>query len=367
MSKTLTIGMATHDDFDGVFFSIQALRMYHPEILDDIEIIIIDNNPDGEHSNSIKNFTNQIKGHTPTRHILAGEWKSTAVRDLVFEEANTPYVLCMDSHVLLEPGSLQKLIQYYKDNPDTNNLLQGPMMYDDLKSPVTHMDPVWRDHMFGIWATDKRGISNDQDPFEIPMHGMGLFTCRKEAWLGFNKNFKGFGGEEGYIHEKYRQAGHMTLCLPFLRWNHRFERPNGITYTLDVTDRIWNYFIGFKENGQDCKKIIDHFKSSVDESILKGILKNVEHFLDTGDDLTSPRESKPSSKPSKRNSITEIDKATGDTVYRSEKTLCYGEPVPGKRIGTVYIDGISYPVTSDGFQQDSIKIYPHDHIYERTK
>ena len=134
MSKTLTIGMATYDDFDGVFFSIQSLRMYHPEILNEIEIVIVDNNPNGEHSTSIGNFTNQIKGHTPTRHILAGEWKSTAVRDLVFEHADTPYVLCMDSHVLLEPGSLKKLIQYYKHNPDTNDLLQGPMMYDDLKT-----------------------------------------------------------------------------------------------------------------------------------------------------------------------------------------------------------------------------------------
>ena len=47
MTKTLTIGMATYDDFDGVFFSVQAIRMYHKEILDDIEIVIVDNNPGG--------------------------------------------------------------------------------------------------------------------------------------------------------------------------------------------------------------------------------------------------------------------------------------------------------------------------------
>ena len=39
MSKKLTIGMATYDDYDGVYFSIQAIRMYHPEILKDIEFI----------------------------------------------------------------------------------------------------------------------------------------------------------------------------------------------------------------------------------------------------------------------------------------------------------------------------------------
>jgi hypothetical protein len=368
MKKKLTIGMATYDDFDGVFFSIQALRMYHKEILDDIEIIIIDNNPGGDHSNSIKNFTGQITNHTPTRHILAGEWKSTAVRDLVFQEATTPYVLCMDSHVLLEPGSLKKLLQYYDKNPNTDNLLQGPMLYDDLKSPVTHMKPEWRDHMFGTWATDPKGKDPEHKPFEIPMHGMGLFTCRKNAWLGFNDKFRGFGGEEGYIHEKYRRAGHKTLCLPFLRWNHRFERPGGVKYNLDLTDRIWNYFIGFLENEQDCQVVIDHFSKSLDVSVVEGIYKNVKHFIETGEDRTTKKTHTPSSNPEQiTQSIEEIDKATGDTVRRTEGTLCFGEPVPGKRIGTVYINNDEYPVYGDGFQTDSIKVYPHDHIHERIK
>ena len=44
MSKKpfLTIGMATFDDYHGVYFSIQALRMYHREIMNETEILIID-------------------------------------------------------------------------------------------------------------------------------------------------------------------------------------------------------------------------------------------------------------------------------------------------------------------------------------
>lgn len=30
--KALAIGMATYDDYDGVYFSVMALRLYHPEI-----------------------------------------------------------------------------------------------------------------------------------------------------------------------------------------------------------------------------------------------------------------------------------------------------------------------------------------------
>ena len=62
----LTIGMPTYDDYHGIFFSVQALRMYHSEILDDIEILIVDNNPDSEHGKTTKGFSNssnKIKRH----------------------------------------------------------------------------------------------------------------------------------------------------------------------------------------------------------------------------------------------------------------------------------------------------------------
>jgi hypothetical protein len=49
----------------------------------------------------------------------------------------------------------------------------------------------------------------------IPAQGMGVFACRKNNWLGFNPKFRGFGGEEGYIHEKYRKNGKQVICLPF--------------------------------------------------------------------------------------------------------------------------------------------------------
>jgi hypothetical protein len=70
------------------------------------------------------------------------------------------------------------------------------------------------------------------------MQGLGVFSCRKAAWLGFNPAFRGFGGEEGYIHEKFRQAGARTLCLPFLRWGHRFGRPAGVPYPVLLNDKV---------------------------------------------------------------------------------------------------------------------------------
>lgn len=275
--RKLTIGMATHDDYDGLFFSIQSIRMHHREILDNIEFVIIDNNPFSKHGEAIQNFIKNIR--EPFQYLPFTKYQSTTVKNKVFELADTPYVLCIDSHVLLESGSLKKLIDFYDSGKDYGNLLQGPLLYDCMNSISTHFNlDEWSSNMWGTWAIDQRGIDPDNEPFEIPAQGMGLFSCRKDSWLGFNKEFRGFGGEEGYIHEKYRKNGKKTLCLPFLRWNHRFARPNGTTYPNNLTERFRNYYIGFKELGLDNYglDLIEHFSTSLGMDQIHNIIKNLD-------------------------------------------------------------------------------------------
>jgi len=254
--KKLTIGMATYDDYDGAFFTLQSLRMYHPEAMDDVELVVVDNNPQGPCAKPLKALEGQIPNY---RYIPFQERVSTTTREVVFEEASGDYVVCMDCHVFVVPGAIKRLLDYFDENSETNDLLQGPLVYDDLTSFSTHFKPDWRQGMWGFWETDERGKDPDAEPFEIPMQGLGLFACRREAWLGFNPNFRGFGGEEGYIHEKFRQSGARTLCLPFLRWLHRFNRPMGVPYSNTWDDRIRNYLIGFDELGLELQPVVDHF------------------------------------------------------------------------------------------------------------
>jgi hypothetical protein len=104
-------------------------------------------------------------------------------------------------------------------------------------------------------------VPDDAAPYEIPMMGLGLFACRREAWLGFNPEFRGFGGEEGYIHEKYRQAGRKTLCLPFLKWLHYFHTRDGkvtAPYAPQLADKVHNYEVGFAELGLDPAPMRQH-------------------------------------------------------------------------------------------------------------
>lgn len=269
----LTIGMATYDDYDGVYFSIQAVRLFHPEILDQIEFIIIDNNPSGPCGPELKKLERAVPN---LRYFPEGVVVGSTIKDRVFTKANGTFVLCMDSHVMFPPGTLQRLIDYFDANPETQNLLQGPLVYDDLKSTSSDWTvAVWSQGMLGKWHSDERARSPDNPPFEIEAQGMGVFACRKDAWPGFNPLFRGFGGEEVYIHGKFRKRGNKTLCLPFLRWLHRFGRPMGISYPNKWDDRIRNGLIGYDELGWDTTALVAHFQELLGTATANRIIHQV--------------------------------------------------------------------------------------------
>lgn len=284
--KRLTIGMATFDDYDGVYFTLQSLRLHHPEVIDQTELLVIDNNPTGPCAEALKRFEKRISNY---RYLPFGDTTGpSASKARIFDEATGDFVLVVDCHVLLAPGSLARLDRYFREKPDTIDLLQGPLVRDNLSSIYTHWDPIWRGGMFGTWAEDDRGKDPDAEPFDIPMQGAALFACRRDAWPRFNPLFRGFGGEEGYLHEKVRQNGGRTLCLPFLRWVHRFGRPMGVPYPLVWEDRIRNYLIGHRELNLSIDPIIEHFNDIIGEQAVQDVVKSVNEELavQTGDEAT---------------------------------------------------------------------------------
>jgi len=263
MSKPLlTIGMATYDDFDGVYFSIQSLRMYHEICMtNDVEFIVIDNNPNSAHGKAVADLHKKwLNG----KYIPFTDKKSTAVRNEIFRNACGKYTISMDCHVMFSLGAIDALLEYYADNPDCKDLVQGPLLYDSLVGHLTHFRPIWGEQMYGRWGTDKEGLATGK-AFDIPMQGLGVFSCETKNWLGFNELFRGFGGEEGYIHEKFRRHGGRTLCLPKFEWVHRFGRPSGVQYPLNLEDRVWNYLVGWNELGdpQMVEKIIEVFSKRI--------------------------------------------------------------------------------------------------------
>ena len=157
------------------------------------------------------------------------------------------------------------------------------MIDDDLVRIWTHWRSEWTMGRWGEWDNSGRADDPNGEPFDIPMMCTALFGCRRAAWQGFNTTFRGWGGEEGYIHEKFRQAGGRTLCLPFLRWMHRFHRPMGIPYPFVFEDRIFNYTVGFRELGLPLDEMQAYYRKQMGKTAADDTFRRIEQELeDTG-------------------------------------------------------------------------------------
>lgn len=269
----LTIGMAHFEDFDGAYFSLLSLALHHN--LQGHEIIIVDNSPQSDDSQNLRNFLGKwmrMNKFVTVKYVPMPEnTGTTQPRERIFTEATGDIVLCMDCHVLYPTGVIDLLIKYFEGNPDSKDIVSGPLLYDDTclvgdlriqlpnNSFETQFDPVWRSAMWGTWGCDNRAANAQNPPFEIPGQGLGAFACLRKSWVGFNPYFRGFGGEELYVHEKFRRAGGKALCLPFFRWGHRFGRVGGTKYPATLYDKVRNYVIGHNELGLSLDPIYDHF------------------------------------------------------------------------------------------------------------
>ncbi len=318
----LTIGMACYDDYHGVVFSLQSLALHQQ--VKDCEAVVIDNNPNSSHGKEVARFCELSKDRKvfPIRYIPMGNITGTTQsRERVFAEARGQAVLVMDCHVLFAAGAIERLKNWWQSNPDSKDIVSGPLVVDHLQDFHTHFNPQWRGGMYGTWATAWRctckkpfqfttlelldqvayrdlatglstvsscgycgrvlpaigwsghqqilvqagfqplGFSNEDPNFEVPGQGLGVFSCLKKSWPGFNPNFRGFGGEELYIHDKVRRHGGKALILPQLKWWHRFGRPDGAKYPNTVWGKVRNYVLGHLELGHDTTPIYDHFVS----------------------------------------------------------------------------------------------------------
>ena len=107
--KKLSIGIAHHNDFSGAWFTIQDIRKEllfnkRKDLLEKIEFVIVENDAESDHSESLKNFSinNLAKNKSLSYNICRTEGTSSS-RNMIIDNANGEFVLVLDCHVLLCP------------------------------------------------------------------------------------------------------------------------------------------------------------------------------------------------------------------------------------------------------------------------
>lgn len=252
-----TIGMPSYDNFSEVFWTVCNLLEYHKDV--DKEIVVIDN---FGHDGMAKFVKNIHKKHNVKYFRFTEKQGVSYAKNKVFEVAKGEFVLCIDSHIIVRQGTFDR------DIPG-DDFVQGPIVCGDFDKYICTWEPVWRGQMWGIWGPTYTEETLPKEPFEIWGTGAGFFACRRDSWLGFNPGFRGFGGETGYIQEKYRQAGRKVWCFPNMIWKHKFydQTAGKIPYKCLLEDKVRNYLIGFEELGLDTQPIYEHFGYDVVRSI----------------------------------------------------------------------------------------------------
>lgn len=254
----LTVGMATYDDYEGVWGTLVPLRdaIVAAGLVDDVELIVVDNNPDGLHAPHVRHVTNGIGRYVPDD----GPPSTSRPRDRIFQEARGEWTLVIDSHVYLRRGVLERLVRFCRapgSRADDQALWHGPLLHESIAqadgAPAlvwTHWAPVWgADGMLGQMRCEPH-LAEDSPAHQIAASGMGLFLSRTREWLGFHLEHRGFGGEEVVIHQRYRDQGRRVYLLPWLQWVHRF-RPADLQppYPMVPADRCRNYLLTARDWG----------------------------------------------------------------------------------------------------------------------
>lgn len=280
----LTIAIATLNDHEGLWWTLQILCDFHHVHLPSCQLLVVDQDPDSEQGKENAKLTIKKMKRRADRE---GLWHSVKyvpmrnpkgvgpARNRLFSEADGEAVLVLDSHVILQPEALGRLLDHY-DSHECRDLLVGPLLSDGGGFVGTHQEMRWRSEAWGTWARDEDLFDPEGPPKEVPMQGLGLFACRRDAYPGFHPAQQGFGCAEAVFAEKFRRRGDKVLCLPFLRWKHRFFRFGGPPYPVFRIDKVSNYLIEMLAEGIDPAEMMEHFEGQLNDAEMAELHKRLE-------------------------------------------------------------------------------------------
>ena len=311
--KTTSLVMANYGDYNGVFMTVQHVRMSSEVWWD--EIIVVDSSwsefPQ-EHAELL-----QLQKEIPRLRVVpySGVMGTTQTRNHAMDVTTSDVVFCVDSHVLLDRHARSCVLNYFDEPANRGDIVSGPMLGNSLRPKATHFFPKWQNRMWGVWGNawvSKEGtlftpvegadgrtmcytltgglkqrflqsgvdclwadrvqrllgleavpwteINEPDATIEIPGMGLGCFAVWRDNWPGFNRHARGFGGEELSIHELYRQRGGKAVCLNGFRWLHRFYRGVGAPqYKLDGSETIRNHVLWHSQLGLSLSTMHGYF------------------------------------------------------------------------------------------------------------
>jgi len=123
----LTIGMPHFQDWEGAWATVQSVlgEAVSAGIREQIEIVVVDQSPESAHGEKVRGM---LSGWVPRSKYVAQENLGTAAgKNAVFQNASGEWVILLDCHASLKPGSLRKIYDFAAKHRNDENLYSGVM------------------------------------------------------------------------------------------------------------------------------------------------------------------------------------------------------------------------------------------------
>ena len=274
----LTVGCSTLLDFYGVLYSFASLATHHGTFAGEVEFVVVDNHPeptvrlkgcptcaklakDGPECAECKKAVadmEDVATREGARYVRWAEKQGTYPgKDRLATEARGKWVLTMDSHVLLSPWTLDRVLEVISADPLSDDFFHFPCLFAGGRgaAAVDYRNQQWIYHgdkspaRGGVYGWTK--LANTAgDPYPIAAMITSCYLVRKEAWRtarGYAPILGNYGGWEGPLQLKWWLMGRRVLSLrhsrqdvidrhEFLRHWHLFCKPG--TRLANQTGRV---------------------------------------------------------------------------------------------------------------------------------
>ena len=221
--RDLTVAMATYDDLDGVFFTVTSRAGAPP-------------GRGGPPPVPGARQPSRRTGGADDRRLLRHPTGRSATCRSRSSPAPQPATRCSPRRRRTGcsswtatcsccPAPSPRCVPTSTPAPDAADLIQGPLC-DGGGAPLRHAfrrRVGWR-HARPLGDDRAPNRRSTVTPSRSRRRASGCSPAGGDRWPGLHPHLRGFGGEERYVHEQIRRAGGRALCLPGLRWAHRFER-----------------------------------------------------------------------------------------------------------------------------------------------
>lgn len=243
----LSIVIPVRGKHNELWFTLQSLCLHQNlDLRPEVELIVADNEPQYPKKKTIayaQDVVNKLNMGDHARWVAAPEVKSPYFpRDEGARRARGTWLLFLDSHVLLEPGFLDHVLESIEaDKYDARTITHFPVTFHYPRRRMGHYDlqSVMGTTFWGLWNNvarhPKYGI------YSIGATGIWAYLVRADfyAEIGmFNPGFLGYSGGEPYLDLKAWNLGNGVRLDPAKGGAH-WSGPRD--YSANYHDRVRNF------------------------------------------------------------------------------------------------------------------------------